>query len=315
MNKMVSDKVSFIDDVFGGDAMSDDHSRTDDADTKTEIDEKQEPESDAKNEQAENPEDNSDSFDDDGFDAEEDDSSDDGDKSDAESKTDDKSRQNAPETAEIDSAKLKQEIENLQKRLHDTQAAMHKATTDRAALKKELDELKAKKENEDDWFSETDSEREKTLEDSLKKADEDIARQQAEQDELKKEEAAKVWDEAAAPVIKEHPDFEKVMYGELVPLLDSKTGNQYVIAEWGKLQDKSPASAYAFAKKMLDFMEFQRDPQAYKAKLLKSNKHNDTFGDDVGEPSGKDGLDMLNSADVGSAPPERIGSFVDAVFG
>lgn len=313
MNK-TTEKVSFVDEVFGGDAMrdethSDDHSRTVDEGTDSENDAKSRAEEEADEEIGTNPEDDSDSFEDDDSDAEEDDLSDDGGKSDAESKTDDKSRQNAQE---IDSTKLKQEIENLQKRLHDTQAAMHKATTDRAALKKELDELKAKKDNDDDWFSQSDSEREKELEADLKKADEDIARQQEEQDELKKEEAAKVWDEAAAPVIKEHPDFEKVMYGELVPLLDSKTGNQYVIAEWGKLQDKSPASAYAFAKKMLDFMEFQRDPQAYKAKLLKSNKHNESFEDDVGAPRGKDGLDMLNSADVASASPEQIGSFVDA---
>ena len=217
-------------------------------------------------------------------------------------------------TEEADPEKLKQEVANLQKRLHDTQAAMHKATTDRAALQKELDELKAKKENEDDWFSEDDTAREKELEANLKKADEDIAKQQAEQDDLKRQEAASVWDAAAAPVIKEHPDFEKVMYEQFAPMLDPQKGNQYVIAEWGKLQDKSPASAYAFAKNMLDVIEFQRDPKAYKAKLLKSNNNNseDIFDD---TPRGKEGFDMLNSEDVGASPPERIGSFVDAVFG
>lgn len=319
MNKQGSENVSFIDDVFGG---NDSHSRTGDADTESqnskEIGAEQEPESNAKDEEPENPEDNSDSFDDDDFDAEGDDFSEDDDNSESEPKTDEKPRQKAPDAAEIDSEKLKQEIETLQKRLHDTQAAMHKATTDRAALKKELDELKAKKENEDDWFSEDDSEREKELEANLKKADEDSARLQAEQDDLKKQEATKAWDAAAAPVIKAHPDFEKVMYEEFAPLLDPKTGNQQVLKEWNELKDKSPASAYEFAKQQLDIIEFQRDPKAYKEKLLKANKNNNSFEDDEiedDEPRGKRGLDMLNSADVESSPPEWNGSFVDAVFG
>lgn len=308
MNKQESDNVSFIDDVFGG---NDSHSRTDDADT--DKNETENEELDAEDDDSDIPDDESDSM-------EEDDLSDDDKHSDAEPKTDDKSHQNAQEAAETDSEKLKQEIETLQKRLHDTQAAMHKATTDRAALKKELDELKAKKENEDDWFSEDDSAREKELENSLKKADEDSARLQAEQDDLKKQEAAKAWDAAAAPVIKAHPDFEKVMYEEFAPLLDSKTGNQQVIKEWNDLKDKSPASAYEFAKRQLDIIEFQRDPAAYKEKLLKANKNNNPSEDDDeiedDEPRGKRGLDMLNSADVESTPSgDWNGSFVDAVFG
>ncbi len=308
MNKETeTDSMSFIDNVFGGDAMRDETHHDDHSQT-TENDE--ESTGDETDDEFSIPDDESDSVgDEDGS------GNDDGANGDNFAETED----NAPaaeKASEKDSAELKQELENLQKRLHDTQAAMHKATTERAALKKELDDLKAKKENEDDWFSEDDSEREKELENSLKKADEDSARLQAEQDDLKKEEAAKVWDEAAAPVIKQHPDFEKVMYEQFAPLLDSQKGDQYVIAERVKLKDKSPASAYAFAKKMLEVKEFQRDPEAYRAKLLKSNKQNNDFENDVDdEPRGKDGLDMLNSADVASAPSERIGSFVDAVFG
>ena len=77
---------------------------------------------------------------------------------------------------------------------------------------------------------------------------------------------------------------------------------------------QSPASAYQFAKEQLDILEFQKDPKAYKAKLLKSNNNNRSEGTFEEAPSGKDGLDMLNSADVGASPPEKIGSFVDAVF-
>jgi len=298
---------SFIDSVFGGE--NDLHSQNDAKDEtgtgKTTHDDGDE----------EIPTDETDdSIRDDG-DEELGDSIDDGIEDDEEPAEDKKSAEKAPEAPEKDSAELKQEIENLRKRLHDTQSAMHKATTERAALKKELDELKAKKENEDDWFSEYDTAREKELETSLKKADEEIARQQADEDALKRQEAEKSWDAAAAPVIKEHPDFENVMYEKFAPLLDPKTGNQQVISEWEKLQDKSPASAYEFAKKQLDILEFQRDPKAYKEKLLKSNKKNKDFEDDVCEPRGKAGLDMLNSEDYGSASSESIGSFVDAVFG
>ena len=292
-------ETSFIDDVFGGDATETEtktssSGTTPGAETKNK-DEKPESTETTENKDYSIPDDESDSFGDDVDSGKEE-------------------EKQTPPPPEKDPAELKQEVEKLQKRLHDTQAAMHKATTDRAALKKELDELKAKKDNEDDWFSEDDSEREKTLEADLKKADDEIARQQAEQDDLKKQEATSVWDAAAAPVIKEHPDFEKVMYEQFAPMLDPQNGNQYVIAEWGKLQDKSPASAYAFAKNMLDVVEFQRDPKAYKAKLLKSNNNNpgDVFDD---TPRGKEGFDLLNSEDVGSGPPERIGSFVDAVFG
>jgi len=306
MNTQESE-TSFVEDVFGGDATSDDHSQeqTANQDGKAENNETK-PNAE---EDFTIPDDETDSIDenDDGGDFSDDNGTDD--------KSGDGTKPPEDKTApEKDSAELKQEVANLQKRLHDTQAAMHKATTERAALQKELDALKAKKENEDDWFSEDDTAREKELEANLKKADEDIAKQQAEQDDLKRQEAASVWDAAAAPVIKQHPDFEKVMYEQFAPLLDPKTGNQQVIKAWGELKDKSPASAYQFAKEQLDILEFQKDPKAYKAKLLKSNNNNRSEGIFEEAPSGKDGLDMLNSADVGTSPPEKIGSFVDAVF-
>ncbi len=306
-NNESEESTSFIDDVFGGDAPETASETIPSTEANSKGVETESTET-AENKDYSIPDDESDSFGDD-VDGEDSGAKDDnfvepGDKAPAGEKVPEK-----------DSAELKQEVEKLQKRLHDTQAAMHKATTDRAALKKELDELKAKKENEDDWFSEDDSDREKALEADLKKADDEIARQQAEQDDLKKQEAASVWDAAAAPVIKEHPDFEKVMYEQFAPLLDAKTGNQQVIREWNELKDKSPASAYAFAKQQLDIIEFQRDPKAYKEKLLKSNHNNNSEYAFDDTPRGKEGFDMLNSEDVGSAPPERIGSFVDAVFG
>ena len=311
-----SESASFVDDVFGGDAMSDDHSQDTGIDLDAKV-ENEDAESDEENEDSKVPgKDKPDSTDD----AEFDDDDDSEENSDAKPKEDKKPSEKAQDAPEKDSAELKQEVEKLQKRLHDTQAAMHKATTERAALQKELDALKAKKENDEDWFSETDSAREKELEANLKKADDEIARQQAEQDDLKGQQAASVWDAAAAPVIEKHPDFEKVVYGQFTPLLDAKTGNQQVIKAWNELKDKSPASVYEFAKEQLDILEFQKDPKAYKENLLKAHKNKppediDDDEDDDDIPRGKDGLDMLNSEDI-STPHRRGGEvdFIDEVF-
>jgi len=222
------------------------------------------------------------------------------------------------EPPSVDQAALKQEIEGLKKRLHDTQAAMHKATGERAALQKELDALKAKKDNEDDWFSEEESGRVAELEHRIQKSDAEIARVQEEERDLGQKQAVAQWDADAAPVIKAHPDFEKVVYDDLVPLLDPKTGNATVREQWEALQDKSPAATYAFAKKMLDILDFQRDPQAYRERLRKeiqNNSHGTDAFDDA--PVGKAGLDMLPSADMDDAGRQDGGSvsFVDAVFG
>lgn len=216
-----------------------------------------------------------------------------------------------------DTSALRQEIDGLKKRLHDTQAAMHKATGDRAKLQKELDELKAKQEDEDDWFSEDDKERTEQLESDLKKSDEEIARCNSQEQEIAKKTAEAEWDEAAAPVIAQYPDFEKVVYDDFVGLLDASTGNAQVRAAWENLEDKSPASVYAFAKKTLDILEFQRDPEAYKENLRKQStqvNYNPNAWNDA-SPIGKEGLDMLTSADV---PIERTSdrvSFVDELFG
>lgn len=224
--------------------------------------------------------------------------------------------QNAPEAPEVDVSRLKQEIEGLQKRLHDTQAAMHKATGERARLQKELQELKTKQDNEEDWFSEDDRERTEQLEQDLKRSDEEIARVQAEEQEITGKKAVAEWDAAAAPVIRKHPDFEKVVYGDLVPLLDPKTGDPTIRAQWESLPDKSPAATYEFAKKALEIREFQRDPQAYKKRLRKEFKTHGGSDRRDDAPVGKEGLDMTPSADMPDAvQPRRNMSFVDEVFG
>lgn len=217
--------------------------------------------------------------------------------------------------AERQQQNLRDELETYKKRLHDTQSKMHQATADRARLEKELSELKAKQESEDDWFSESDKERVETIEADLKKTNDEIDRCNKEQSSLQEKSAAVQWDEAAAAVIKEHPDFEKIVYDELVPLLDKDTGNAMVKAEWDALKDKSPASVYTFAKNMLDFIEFRRDPDAYRQKLRGPATSTPKPGNET--PTGKAGLDMLPSADLpaDASPSDDNTSFVDAVFG
>ena len=213
-----------------------------------------------------------------------------------------------------ETSRLKQEVENLRKRLKDTQSAMHKATGERAALAKELAELRAK-EDDDDWFGEDDKKRVKELEDGLKESDEQIRKLNETLAEDARKDAEAVWDEAAAKVKAQYPDFDDVVYEKFAPLLHEKTGNAQVRAAWERETDKSPANAYKFAKKVLDIIEFQRDPDAYKARLRKEieTEKRKPETEIVSEPTGKDGLDMLNSADIPVDPGRRV-SFVDAVF-
>ena len=87
---------------------------------------------------------------------------------------------------------------------------------------------------------------------------------------------------------------------------------------WDTLKDKSPLSAYRFAKRVLEALEIQRDPEAYKEKLRKEIEKEQNNPEDDGDtvPTGKEGLDMLPSADMPSERGQsRSMSFVDAVFG
>lgn len=216
-----------------------------------------------------------------------------------------------------DTTALKQEVEVLKKRLHDTQSAMHKATGERSKLQKELDELKAKQQDEDDWFSEDDKHKVEQLEADLKKSEEEVNQISSQEQYIARQAAEKEWDAAAAPVIAKNPDFEKVVYDDLVALLDASTGNAQVRAEWENLKDKSPAAVYTFAKRSLEVLEFQRDPEAYKEKLRKqlSQGYHNSSAFDNASPVGKEGLDMLPSADIPVEKSSGRVSFVDELFG
>lgn len=222
---------------------------------------------------------------------------------------DDSAKANVP-----DVTALQAEINNLNKRLHDTQSAMHKATEERSKLEKELNELKERKESEDDWFSEEDQAKSEQLEEDLKKSDEDIAQLDAEKNSINAKAAEAIWDAAAAKVIVEHPDFEEVVYGKLAPMMDESNTDpeaKRVRELYMALPDKSPASAYKFAKELEDRLLIDRDPDAYKQKLRSEIEREITGGSkDIVE--GKDGLDLLNSADSGNYnPSEPSGNVLD----
>lgn len=208
--------------------------------------------------------------------------------------SDDSAKKDTP-----DVSAMQAEIANLQKRLHDTQSAMHKATEERSRYEKELNELKAKKEDEDDWFSEEDQEKSEQLESDLKKSDEQISQLDAEKNSIENKAAEAIWDAAAAKVIAEHPDFEEVVYGKLAPLLDENNNDpeaQKTKELYAALSDKSPASAYKFAKELEDRLLMQNDPEAYKQKV-RSEIEREYSGKESTVVEGKEGLDLLNSAD------------------
>jgi len=216
---------------------------------------------------------------------------------------------------EENSARLKQEVETLSKRLRDTQSAMHKATNDRAALQKELEELKAKKENGDDWFKEEDQERAAKIEADLKKSDSETVDLEKTAQEIERKAAEAIWNEAEAKAKAEHADFDEVVYEKFAPLLDAKTGNANVRQLWEAEKDKSPASAYKFARKLLDIQELSADPEAYKAKIRKEIEQEQNKKTPApSAPLGKAGLDIMPSADIPLTTGEPARGFVDSVF-
>ena len=217
-----------------------------------------------------------------------------------------------PKEPEIDNAALQDEIANLNKRLHDTQAAMHNATNERAKLQKELDELKAKQEDEDNWFGANDKKRLEEVEAELKQSEGNLEQLNTEQADIEAQAKLAVWDAAAAVVMKEHADFEHVVYEELVPKIDPEKGDPRVIALWNALPDKSPAAAYKFGKQVNDLLEMQEDPEKYKARI-RAEFENEMKAKSS-SPTGKDALDVTNSAEFydGGSGDEK--SVVDELF-
>lgn len=209
---------------------------------------------------------------------------------------------------------LQQEINNYKKRLHDTQKAMHEANTAKAELQKELDSLKQKKSNADDndnWFSEEGSDGAiGKIEKELAEVKQQSADLKKQQQQYREEMLRQQWLKEADDLAKEHSDFEKLVYEQLEPLVNEETGDPIVRALYMQQEDRSPAGAYAFAKKYF----------AAKAKISGAEPEatpGENKTDNAGKISsvgGKAGLDRMNSAEF--AEERKIyTNMVDEVFG
>lgn len=215
----------------------------------------------------------------------------------------------APAKDDSEVNRLRTEIEVLNKRLHDTQSSFHRASEERAKMQRELEDLKKREGDDEDWFSKEDEKRKQELEAEINKADKELGESQSSIEEAKLKAAEITWDIAAAPVAAKHSDFEELVYDFLGAKLDRESGDPIIRDAWQKEPDKSPEKAYAFAKRLKVQEEILTDPDAYKERLRKEILNNaGGFA-----PTGKQGLDMVNSADPSPSVPDS-GGFVDAVF-
>ena len=214
----------------------------------------------------------------------------------------------------------RQQVDNLTKRLHDTQSAFHRETEYRSRLEKELQSLKDKSNSDDDWFSEEDKAKVKELDSELENSKKSMEQLEKTNEELQNQAASAAWEMAAAQVEKEHPDFQELVYGQFVPLMEK---NAQVKAMYDMLDKKDPASVYELAKNIEEKMLIQNDIEAYKAKVraeIEAENKQKTDTADTAETSdkveGKDGLDLLNSADIELISESDSGreSAVDFVF-
>lgn len=239
-------------------------------------------------------------------------------------------RSDAPEGAgaasDDDTARLQAEIERLQKRLHDTQASYHEATAKRSAAEKELAELKAKKDDEDDWFSDEDETNLTEAEKNLREADAELADISETEKAINEKQNILLWDAEVKKVSGELTDFEDVVYKQFAPLIDEKTGEPSEREAWLKAIEKlkaegkasDPRFVYGYAKDVLERREFERDPKAYKERLRKeiqNEKNGMNMPDQISvQPTGKRGLDMVQSAAGPGDQPSVPESFVDGIF-
>jgi DNA repair exonuclease SbcCD ATPase subunit len=235
-------------------------------------------------------------------------------------KTDDSAKteqQTAKQEADLNAAK--QQINNLSKRLHDTQSAFHRANEERARLEKELQSLKQKESNDDDWFSEDDKNRMNKLDSELQANKEQLEQIEKSHAETQQQAALAQWELEAVEASKQHPDFDHVVYEQFGPLLDENTGDAAVRAMWMSQDDKSPAAAYKFAKTVIAMREMQNDPDAYRAKVraeIEAENQSKINPAESEKVTGKEGLDLINSADANLITETDTGneSAVDFIF-
>lgn len=222
-------------------------------------------------------------------------------------------KESAPETKEEepvpDINALQQEIANYKKRLHDTQKAMHEANTQKAELQKELDSIRQrstkKGDDDDNWFSDdTDEDAgkiEKELAEIRAKSETLETRQEEYQQELRRQQ----WVKDAEKVAAEKEDFVQLVYEKLEPMLDEETGDPMVRALYMQQEDKTPAGAYEFAKKLFGMKEKLSGTPETKTTVAEKPQR---------DVRGKAGLDRMNSAEFAESPRSYT-NMVDEVFG
>jgi chromosome segregation ATPase len=211
-------------------------------------------------------------------------------------------------------AALQEELANTKKRLHDTQKAMHEANTRKAELQKELDSLKQKRKKDeggDNWFNDDDdSQVEKFREEleEVKKQSDDLKNQQLEyQQEMRRQQ----WLKEADELSKSKSDFTQLVYEKLEPLVNEETGDPMIRALYMQQEDRSPAGAYAFAKKLFGYQEKLNAPEKMDQPV---EEHKEGAGKTSQSVGGKAGLDRMNSADFAEERKPRK-NMIDEIFG
>lgn len=152
-------------------------------------------------------------------------------------------------------ADLKKQLDTLDKRLRDTQAAFTRSQQELAELKKRPTETQAD-DPERKWLG---------GDEEVKQRLETLEKQVA---DARKAEAAARWEAAEATEKTKHDDWDKVVYEVFEPAVaaDDKLRQEFVAA------GGTPEAAYRLGRKLALRREIEADPEAYEAKLLERLK-------------------------------------------
>ena len=220
------------------------------------------------------------------------------------------------EKYKAEAEKWRAEAEKRAKRLHDTQEAFHRASSERSQLAEELKKLREKEDDDDDWFGEEDRRKRDELQGRIDAADESIRKMDADIRDARKDVVAAsqeannaAWERDSAPVRAAHPDFDDVVLNTVGELVFGDHPDPAVSRAYQELQDKSPAGVYEFGRKLKDRLDILRDPEGFRRRVL-SETGNVAAPQ---RPVGKEGLDMVNSA-IAPASPNDGSDWVGAIF-
>lgn len=233
--------------------------------------------------------------------------------------------------AESPDSGLREEVENLKKRLHDTQASFHRMSQENSELRRRFEEMK----ENDPWsFLEDDGEDagdpapdagdeaagesstsgqegprdvaggspQDGLEGRLEKSEKRLDSLSEQVERARQEKAEELWNRAAEAVRRDHSDFDDRME-YLVRKIEE---DSVVSAGWQKESDKSPSAAYEYSRRLSLVLDGGGGISPEQAKQV--------GGDGL---TGKEALDTLNSAfgiGAGGSSVSGGGSFVDLVY-